>query len=41
MVKWKTGENVSYKCLKEQFDIYLNMPDIPNMVLQFKQFING
>jgi len=30
MVKLKTGENVSYKCLKEAFDTYLNMPDIPN-----------
>jgi len=41
MVKLKTGENVFYKCLKEQFDIYendlfteiillQNMIDIPN-----------
>jgi hypothetical protein len=41
MVKLKTGENISYKCLKEQFNIceddlcteiklLQNMPDIPN-----------
>lgn len=41
MVKLKTGENVSHKCLKEQFDIFendlcteiillQNMKDIPN-----------
>ncbi|XP_025411076.1 uncharacterized protein LOC112684004 [Sipha flava] len=41
MVKLETGENISYKCLKEQFDIceddlcteiklLQNMPDIPN-----------